>query len=353
MSLLLAGTVNHGRGGKVQPGFRGGRGRNRFGRPAIRCQYRGIRFDWHFPEGIMRFFTILCAALLAAASGLAAEEAGQDRGKAILVLDGSGSMWGQIEGKAKITIAQEVVGGLLQSLPETQILGLTVYGHRRKGDCGDIETVVAPGAGTRDRIAAAVGRIKPRGKTPMIDAVRQAAEALRHTEEAATVILVSDGIETCNADPCAAARALEEAGVNFTVHVVGFDIADPEAMAQMQCLADETGGSFRTAGNAAELAAALSVIAEPAPEPAPAPEPVRITVVAIDGPEGPRIGTDLLWTLRRGQTEILARRPAPGLHIDLPPGDYEVSALRPADQAGAGAAFTVADTAMTVVVELP
>jgi Ca-activated chloride channel family protein len=70
----------------------------------------------------------------------------------ILVLDGSGSMWGQIDGVAKINIAQRVIGELLDTLPETQELGLSVYGHRRKGDCGDIELVVPPAAGTRDAI---------------------------------------------------------------------------------------------------------------------------------------------------------------------------------------------------------
>ena len=63
------------------------------------------------------------------------------------------------------------------------------------------------------------------------------------------------------------AKLLEETGVDFTVHVVGFDVSDPEALAQMQCLADETGGRFLTAANASELGTALSdVVAEPAPE---------------------------------------------------------------------------------------
>ena len=145
------------------------------------------------------------------AAALAMPLAAQETGRAILVLDGSGSMWGQIDGKAKITIAQEVVGELLPSLPEGQALGLTLYGHRRKGDCSDIETVVAPAQGSHAAILDAVNAVKPKGKTPMTDAIRQAAEALRYTEEKATVILVSDGIETCAPDPCAAARVLEEA----------------------------------------------------------------------------------------------------------------------------------------------
>ena len=196
---------------------------------------------------------------------LALPAAAQERPNTILVLDGSGSMWGQIDGVAKITIAQQVVADLLGTIPPDQALGLTVYGHRRKGDCSDIETVVAPGAGSRDAIAAAVNAIKPKGKTPMTDAVRAAAEALRYTEEAATVILVSDGIETCNPDPCAAARVLEETGTNFTAHVVGFDVTDSQALAQMRCIAEETGGTFLTAANAAELTTAMTAVAATPP----------------------------------------------------------------------------------------
>lgn len=301
----------------------------------------------------MRLLRLICAVCLIVPGLLSAQE----RSKAILVLDGSGSMWGQIDGIAKIAIAQSVVGQLLQTLPDSQVLGLTVYGHRRKGDCADIETLVAPGTQTRARIGQAVNAIKPKGKTPMTDAVRQAAEALRYTEEAATVILVSDGVETCNADPCAAARALEEAGVDFTAHVVGFDISDPLALAQMQCLAAETGGTFRTAANAAELASALTVIAQPVPapepKPEPEPEPVRITIIATDGPDGPRIGDDLIWSLRQGESGIVSNQPAPGFHIELLPGEYTVSALRPADEATAELRFGVGDIAKTVVLELP
>src|SRR5690554_1629520 len=52
---------------------------------------------------------------------------------------------GQIDGVAKITIAREVVQGLLDDLPAERRLGLVAYGHNRKGDCGDIQTLVPVG----------------------------------------------------------------------------------------------------------------------------------------------------------------------------------------------------------------
>ncbi len=76
---------------------------------------------------VMRFLTACAATALAASTAFA-----QDRPNTILVMDGSGSMWGQIDGVAKITIAQDVVGDLLESIPT------------ERGNCTDIETVVAP-----------------------------------------------------------------------------------------------------------------------------------------------------------------------------------------------------------------
>jgi Ca-activated chloride channel family protein len=292
----------------------------------------------------MSFLRTLLVSLLALPGLLSAQE----NPRTILVLDGSGSMWGQIDGRAKIEIAQTVMGDLLAALPGDQELGLTAYGHRTKGDCSDIETLVAPGAGTRDAIATAVNGIQPRGKTPMTDAVTAAAEALRYTEEKATVILVSDGIETCNPDPCAAARALEQAGAEFTVHVVGFDVSDPEALEQMQCLAEETGGRFLTAANAGELGEALTEVAA-----APEPMPVTVDFAATDGEDGPRIATPLIWSLSRGETAILDFERGATVSADLLPGDYLVSVLRPEDEASAEMTFAQGDAPQTVTLALP
>ena len=85
--------------------------------------------------------------------------------------------------------------------PEDE-LGLVAYGHREKGSCKDIEVLREPGSLDSGSYMQSVRALSPKGKTPMTDAVRQAAEALKFTEKQATVILVSDGIETCDADPC-------------------------------------------------------------------------------------------------------------------------------------------------------
>lgn len=229
-------------------------------------------------------------AILALACGVAAPAqtaappAPQGPGQSLLVLDASGSMWGQIGGKAKIEIAREAVANMLANWSGSQQLGLMAYGHRSKGNCADIELLKAPGPLEKASFQQAVNALQPKGMTPISASVRMAAEQLKFTERKATVILVSDGEETCHADPCAVGKELEKLGVDFTAHVVGFDIdKNPKAKAQLQCLASSTGGRYLDARDAGELTQALREVAQ-APAPAPAPPP-PVCGDFIEGPE--------------------------------------------------------------------
>lgn len=246
----------------------------------------------------------------------------QDKPGTILVLDASGSMWGQIDGVNKIVIAREVVSGILADFPADEPLGFVTYGHRERGQCSDIQTVIEPAPGTANEIVRIVDGLNPRGMTPMTDAVIAAAQSLRHTEQVATVILVSDGIETCNPDPCAAARELERAGIDFTAHVIGFDVrGEAEALLQMQCIASETGGRFLTADNAQELTEALQQVVA---APAALPSSTELTLRAVmDGEDGPLVETPITWTFSL-DGESFEVEGNPGL-IELPPGPWEVT----------------------------
>ena len=192
----------------------------------------------------------------------------EEGARVILVLDASGSMRAKIDGKSKMEIAKEVVATVLSTWKPQDELGLVAYGHRQKGSCEDIEVLREPGPLNMDDYMSAVDALSPKGKTPMTAAVKMAAESLQYTEKKATVILVSDGIETCDADPCAVAEELEKLGVDLTVHTVGFGLDDKGAVAQLKCLAEKTGGTFTTADNASELQAALTKTVEAPPPPA-------------------------------------------------------------------------------------
>src|SRR3546814_77900 len=297
---------------------------------------------------------LLCALLLlasapcvvAAASG---EQAGQGEGTSssnlLFILDASGSMWGRVDGEPKIVVAKEVMASLVRGLPDDAKAGLIAYGHRRKGECTDIESLVALGPLDRDAMirqveglnakgmtpltasvkqaieqlrqteqstsvvlvsdglesgggdpgqaGGAAGRaggiaygprrkgectdieslvalgpldrdamirqvegLNAKGMTPLTASVKQAIEQLRQTEQSTSVVLVSDGLESCGGDPCEAVRAARQSGVDFKLHVVGFDLGDTDT-APLQCMAAAGGGRFFRASNADEVAGLL------------------------------------------------------------------------------------------------
>jgi len=215
--------------------------------------------------------TVLARSIAAAILLLWTTALGLAADRVIVILDASGSMWAQIDGKPKLEIARESLRAALQSIPADREIGFMAYGHREKGSCSDIELIVPPAAGTAGAIATAADNLKFLGKTPLTAAVKQAAEALKYTEDKATVVLITDGLETCGGDPCALGKELEAAGVDFTADVVGFGLTAEEGR-EVACLADNTGGKYIQASDEAALKDALAETVA-APEPAPAPEP--------------------------------------------------------------------------------
>ena len=249
----------------------------------------------------------------------------------VLLIDGSGSMWGQVEGQAKITILRTALESVLGQLDTQSEVGIVAFGHREKGNCADIEEILPPTPFDAGLIRSAIANIQPKGKTPLSDGVRFAAQSQRFTEDKATVIILGDGRESCGKDPCAVAEELEELGVDLTVHAIAFDIADEEGTRQLQCFAEKTGGMFLPAADSTELVAALEVVREEvAPEPEPEPEPVLadVTFEPIDAKTGAPFELAIDWTVTGlGGTESFARPGVTGrFTLPLLMGDYTASA---------------------------
>ncbi|MDA2930892.1 VWA domain-containing protein [Acidobacteria bacterium AH-259-O06] len=198
---------------------------------------------------------------------LAPETRAQPRGLAeekseppqvLLILDGSGSMWGKVRGQTKIAIARSVLKRFLGAAPTNLEMGLMVYGHRRKEDCQDIELMVSIGKIRKMEMLGRIETINPLGHTPLAASLQRAAEVLKNAPGGKHVLLVTDGKETCHGDPCTVAEDLKRADIDFVAHVVGFDIGEEETRAQLQCIANATGGLSLRASDAEELAHSLN-----------------------------------------------------------------------------------------------
>ena len=178
-----------------------------------------------------------------------------------IVVDASQSMWGQINGQSKMEIAKTTLEELTYWLPDDLDLALRAYGNTSPSDqknCADSSLLVPFREGNREYVRQAIAGLRPTGQTPIAYALNQAANDFGSLQSDRTMVLVSDGIESCGGDPVTAAYALRQQGI--VVHLIGFGLgssADQDA-ASLQAIANASGGRYVTAGSAEELKAALA-----------------------------------------------------------------------------------------------
>jgi hypothetical protein len=177
-----------------------------------------------------------------------------------IIMDASNSMWGQIGGEAKITIARKVLTEIISGLPDSMNVGLRVYGHRYglndRRACTDTELLVPIGPVSKPQLIDTVNKIQLKGKTPLVLSVLEAIKDFEKIPNG-SVVLVTDGIESCNGDIMSIAPAIKKSGLELKVHIVGFDIKEKESREQLEAIAKSTAGTYLDAKNAGELLSAL------------------------------------------------------------------------------------------------
>jgi len=76
---------------------------------------------------------------------------------------------------------------------------------------------------------------------------------LKNVKGKKSIILISDGEESCKEEPCAVAEELKKADIDLKIHVVGFGIDSDVAKRQLHCIAEATGGTYAEANDAGQL----------------------------------------------------------------------------------------------------
>lgn len=241
-----------------------------------------------------------------------------------LVLDASGSMIAKLPaGGTRLEAAKAAVADVVAKLPADTRLAFRAYGHqspREKHDCADTQILVpfAEAAKAGPATVAAAQKLTARGYTPITRVLELAAQDLPADATAPAIVLVSDGKETCDGDPCATARALAAKRAGLVIHAIGFDV-DLAARLQLQCIAAATGGTYRDAGSAAELGTALGLaVAAPVGKVAvEGKEPGNLTV------EGANLAGHDVVDVTTGK--VVGNVSSMGRTIHVPPSLYEVS----------------------------
>lgn len=177
----------------------------------------------------------------------------------MIILDSSYSMAepvGNRGGESKMAAAKRAVIDVVRNLAPNTRVGLRVYGNSNNSftACRATDVLVPIGDNNRTLISSKMIGVRPTGATPISLAVeRSLAEDFSGVAGKKTIILISDGIETCGADPCDVAVKMQQLGAAVKINVVGFGLHDYDATKQLKCVALATKGKFYEANTAADL----------------------------------------------------------------------------------------------------
>lgn len=214
--------------------------------------------------GLTSILLALVAVAFATVSAVCAQEQRSCLEDAMIVFDASKSMAASNDDNVGLRRIDSVRSALAKVLPRVapkRRLGLMSYGPGNQPDsCANVTLDLPPAPNTAATIMARVNGLQPDGRTPLTTAVRMAAETLTYWKKPVTIVLVTDGEESCGADPCALARELKTDGVRVTVHIISYKIRDSlgsDGIFKAQCLSETTGGLYVATDTLDELVAAL------------------------------------------------------------------------------------------------
>ena len=154
-----------------------------------------------------------------------------EKTRILFVLDGSGSMEGIWEGnESRMDIAKKILTKLVDSLRVNGNLelALRVYGHRfsrQANNCQDTRLEVPFGLKNHNAIINKLKEIVPKGTTPITYSLQQAALDFPTGQGYRNIlILITDGIESCNGDPCAASIEFQRKGIFLRPFIIGLGL---------------------------------------------------------------------------------------------------------------------------------
>jgi hypothetical protein len=288
-----------------------------------------LREDFHMRLSKFSLKLALGACALMAGTVVSAHAEG---GRSVeLILDASGSMRARLpDGKLKIDAAKASVAQLLATLPADTRLAFRAYGHQSPESAKNCQdTALLNGfdtiANSKGAIVANANGLDPRGYTPITYVLQLAAQDLVQEEgREHAVVLVSDGKETCQSDPCGAAKALADSDTKLVIHTVGAGV-DNETRTQLECIAKVGRGKYFDAKDSTQLTTVMAEAAVTKAQPI-AEETPKVSVTAVKSDKS--ASTDKNAPTALGLGEIVKGRVDSAMkhywQIQAPTGKYLV-----------------------------
>jgi Ca-activated chloride channel family protein len=181
----------------------------------------------------------------------------QSTTRILFIFDASQSMFGHFGGAPKIDIAQKMLSAAvdsLKSVPNLE-LALRVYGNRSQikagfQDCEDTHLEVPFGPGNIPDIKNVLKSTYPKGTTPIAKSLEETINDFTPCSNCRNiVILITDGLEACDGDPCAISRALMKNGIYLKPFVIGLGVLE-EFKRNFSCIGNfydaKDKGTFKT-----------------------------------------------------------------------------------------------------------
>ena len=152
----------------------------------------------------------------------------------VIVLDASNSMWGQVNGKTKIEIARTELNKLLAKPEISSQAQVMVYGSQSKSSCTDIKRLDE--SADSEALSKAINQIRPLGRSPIGAALKQAASNIQGQ---GSIVLISDGTESCDQDPCAITKELKQQQPGLKIYAVSLQTENQNQT--LTCIAESSG----------------------------------------------------------------------------------------------------------------
>lgn len=179
----------------------------------------------------------------------------------LFIFDASQSMMGVWESDRKINIARKTLIAMIDSLEhhENVQLGLRLYGHQSPvppQDCSDTRLEVPFSKGNAGRIRQELRFLNPKGTTPIANSLEAGAKDFPDDcyDCRNIIILITDGIEACDGDPCAVSHELQKQGIVLKPFVIGIGI-DEGFQKTFDCI-----GHYYNAANEEKFSEVLEVV---------------------------------------------------------------------------------------------
>ncbi len=183
------------------------------------------------------------------------------KGALEIIFDASNSMNGRINGVPKIDLAKRAIAHLTTTLNKSQLdVGLRVFGHTKSINIKDMpkaskdsHLVIPIKANSASNILRFCNKIEAHGRTPIAYSLTEAGKDLAKIKSKKPIILlISDGVESCNGNPAEAIKKVIASGIKVETHIIGFNLKTDEKKA-LQELARAAGGSYYDAQDFSSL----------------------------------------------------------------------------------------------------